>query len=809
MLQGFWKDVAFGARAHLKTPGATAAVVVTLSFGIAASTLTFSLLDRFFIRPLPVRDPERLVRIYTSYPHGPRHFTVSYPDYLDMRALEDVFAGVLVEEPVPMNLGVAAAYERVWGERVSPGYFSLLGIRPAHGRFFSREEEGGPAAEPVVVIGHDLWQRRFGGSRRVLGQTILLNARSYEIVGVAPRGFQGISLGVMPDLWLAALRESETPGRREARGYFAMGRLQPGATVGASRAALEVLALQLERSYPASNRGLRFTVLPEREGRIHPVVRGGVQGFSVMLLAVAALVLLLACANVAAVQLARALSRRKEVALRLALGASRSRVVRQLLTEGAFLSLLAGGAGVALAWAVTGVLSAVPLPAARGAPLAFDLGLDARVLAFGLLVGVTTGILFGLTPALQASRFDLVAVLKEGAAAPGPRSSRLGSALVTVQVGLSMVLLIGGVLFLRSLQNAYRVDLGFDPASMVVASVDLGPRAYEAAELTRAWRRLVDRVASAPGMESVSLADRVPFEVNITTTSVTPEDHPAPEGEWPTIDYAIVDAGYFQTMRIPLLEGRDFLERDDDGSAPVAIANDAVARRFWPEGSAVGRRLLSREGRTFEVVGVARHSKHLMLGEEPKPYLYLPLRQNPAATLTVVARVKGDPGTSLRELRERMRAFDDEAPVYNVTTLSDRMRLAFLPATSGAAVLNTVALVALVLTAVGLYGTLAHTVDRRTYEIGVRRALGAQGRPIVWLVVRREVFLVALGMAGGAIVGYLGSRLLSRLLFGVGAGDPLAFGLAPALLLLVTVLAAWMPAFRATRIDPAVALRHE
>lgn len=805
----FWRDLALGVRTQLKTPAATAAVVVTLAFGIAASTVAFSLLNSFFIRPLPVREPERLVRIYTSYPDGPRYFTVSYPDYVDLRELDDVFEGVLAEEPVPLNLGIAGAYERVWGERVSPGYFSLLGTRPAQGRFFSPEEDGAPGGEPIVVIGHGLWQRRFGGGRKVLGETLLLNARPYQIIGVAREGFQGINLGLFPDVWLPALRESATLSSREARGYFTMGRLKPGVTLEESRAAVALLARRLEQSYPASNQGLRFAVLPESEGRIHPLVRGGILGFSGALLVAGVLVLLLACANVAAIQLVRALSRRKEVALRLALGASRSRVIRQLLTEGACLSFLAGGLGVALAWVVTSVLSAVPLPAARGAPLAFDLGLDVRVVGFSVLVAVSSAVLFGLSPALQASRFDLVALLKEGAAAAGPRSSRLRSALVAVQVGLSMMLLIGSGLFLRSLVNAHRVDLGFDPAGVVVASVDLGPRGYGSAELVRSWRRLTDRVAASPGMESVSLSDKVPFEVNITTIPVAPEGHPVSEASWPIIDFAVVDVGYFQAMRIPLLNGRDFSERDTDRSAPVAIVNDVLARRLWPGRSALGQRLLSREGRAYEVIGVARRSRHLTLGEEPKPYLYLPLGQNQTATLTVVARGKGDPVTLLRELREAVRALDDTAPLYNVTTLSDRMRLAFLPATSGAAVLNVVALVALVLTSVGLYGTLAHAVHRRTYEIGVRRALGARSPSIVWLVVKQEVLLVGLGIAGGGALGLLGSRLVNGLLYGVDATDRFAFGLAPAVLVLVSLLASWVPALRATRIEPAVALRHE
>jgi predicted permease len=807
VVTGFWRDVAFGARARGRSKAATAAVVMTLALGIAATTVAFSVLNSFLIRPLPVRDPQRLVRVYTSYAAGPRHFTVSYPDYEDMRGLDRVFEGVLVEEPVPVALAADGSHERVWTERVSPGYFALLGLRPAHGRFFAPEEENASGGEALAVIGHGLWQRRFGGSLRVLGETLVLDGQPFPIIGVAPPGFHGINIGVFPDVWLPAMRTSDGLRSRAARGSFAMARLRSGVGVAEAAAALDVLARRLETAYPESNTGIRFTTLPESEGRVHPLVRGGVLAFSSVLLAVATLVLLLACANAAGVELARALERRKEIAVRLAMGASRGRVVRQLFAEAAALSVLAGATGVALAWVVTRALRAIPLPTARGAPLAFEVGLDGRVLGVSILAAVTTGILCGLTPALEASRCDLVAALHGTAASFARR--RLHRALVTLQVGLSMALLVLGALFARSLHHARGMDLGFDPDGVAVATVDFGHRAGGPAAALSFWRTLVERLAASPAVESASLADRVPFEVNITAMPLRPEGRPVPERGWPTIDFAVVDAGYFRTMRIALLEGREFAAGDDGPARPVAIANEVLARRFWPGRSAVGQRLVPRAGPPYEVVGVVRESRYLTLGEEPKPYVYLPVGQGAAAALTLIARARGDPAALPGRMRETVRAVDDRVPVYDVGTLRDRMRLAFLPATSGAAVVNGLALVALSLTSVGLYGAVALAVARRTREIGIRRALGARAGAIVWLVARREVGTVGLGIAAGAGLGAVGSRLVNRVLYGVSPSDPLAFGVALLVLALVALLGSGIPALRAARIQPALALRRE
>jgi len=523
--------------------------------------------------------------------------------------------------------------------------------------------------------------------------------------------------------------------------------------------------------------------------------------------AVAALLLLLACANVAAILLVRAAARRKEIGVRLALGASRTRLVWQLLMEGATLSLTAGALGLALATSVTRVLSAIHLP--TRIPISIDVGLDGRVLAFSVLVTVMTGILFGLAPALESSKLDLLALLK-GAEAAGPGSSSLRNTLVAAQVALSMVLLIGGGLFLRSLGNAQQVDLGFDPEGIVTTSVDPGLQGYSAAQSRQFWPRLLDRLAGLPGTQSVSLASTVPFEINITTRTVAPEGYqPPPGGGWPAVDAATVDVGYFRTMRIPILEGREFNERDTASAPPVVVVNDVLARRFWPPGgSAVGKHV--RVGpQTFEVAGVARRGKYLTLGEAPKPYVYFALRQGDSRAMTILLRGAGDPASLLLEVRETVRGIDDTLSLYNVTTMSRYVGVALGPARSGAAVLNGVGLTALLLMALGLYGTMAYTVSRRTYEIGVRRALGAQDGDVVALVLRQGIGLVLAGSAVGVMLGFGASSLLRSLLYGVQPADPPVFVLAPVVLLAVCVVASWVPARRAVRINAALALRHE
>jgi len=806
-------DLAFGFRQQLKTPANSLVIVVTLALGIAATSISFSLVNGFFVRPPPIRDPARVVRLYNTYANGFQYFTISYPDFEDMRALRDVFSDAVLEEPAAFGIGAGRTSERIWGELVSERYFPVLGVTPQAGRFFAPQEES--AGERVVVLGHGFWKRRFGADRGAVGNTLLVDGERFRIVGVAPDGFGGTTLGFSADLWVpiatrSRMRPGEEKANRGAGRYFGLARLQPRVTLAQARAALDILALRLQREYPISNTGVRFTALAESEGRVFPMFRGVILGASATVVAVALLVLLVACANVAGVLMVRAAARRAEIGVRLALGATRRRIVAQLLTEAASLSIAAGALGIAIAWQATKFLSAIRVTIARGAPVSVDVGVDVRVLAVSAAVMAATALVFGLAPALEASQPDLVGALKDGEIRRGVRSSRLRHALVAGQVALSMLLLAGGGMFIRSLQHVRQIDLGFDPAGVVTMAVDLSRQGYSDDESRRFWNRVLDDVRRLPRTQAVSVTTRVPLDLGIVGTRLGPEGaRPGDDANWATLEYGVVDPDYFRTLRIPVLEGRAFTDADTQSSAPVIILNDVLAHQFWPDSRASGRRVVNATGERYEVVGVVRRSKYMSVGEDPKPYAYFPLARNGARSAGIVARGSGDAGRYLREIGDAIHAIAPDVPLYEAGTMADRVRKSTAPALGGATALSIVALMALVLTSLGLYGTIAQVVSRRTYEIGVRRALGARDRDVVRLVVGDAMGLVIGGAAIGAAGGFGSAPLLRSVLYDVDRLDPLVFGAAPFVLIAVCIAASWIPTWRAIRINAATALRYE
>jgi predicted permease len=809
-------DLTFAVRTHAKRPAATLVIIATLAIGIAATSISFSLVNGFFIRPIPIQQPERFVRLYNAYKHGDPYFTFSYADFRDMRALRSVFADAAAEQPVPFSLGTAGAAERVWGELVSEGYFRVLGVTPALGRVFAPSEDAVPGGDAAVVLSHGLWMRLFGGRPGVVDERVLINGHSFRVIGVAPDRFGGTTLGFVADLWMPAAAErrihsTDTLTPRGLRGWFGMARLNSGVGVVQARAALDALAGRLQHEYPETNTGVGFAALPESEGRIFPLLRGTILSGSVVTVVVAMLVLVITCANVAGLLLVRASARRTEIGVRLALGATRGRIIAQLLIESAVLAIAAGALGLVLSWKLTELMAAIRVTVARGVPASVDVSLDARVLAGSCLVIVVAGVLFGLMPALDASRTDLVTSLKDGPGS-GPRSRNASRRmLVTLQVAVSMVLLAGGGLFLRSLQHARHIDLGFDPQRVVTTSLDVSVHGYSPPASSAFWQRLLDEVRRLPGTDSASLAARLPLDLGLMRVALGPDGYrPSGDESWPMTEFARVDTDYFRTLRIPLVDGRDFTDRDRPQSPDVIIVNDVVARLFWPgAASVVGRCVVAPTGERYEVVGVARRSKYFSVGEDPRPYVYLPLRQGNARAMSIVARVSGDPGTRLRAMIAKVRDLDPAVPQFDATTMVDRVTLSLAPASGGATALGIVGVLALVLTSLGLYGVIAQTVSRRTYEIGVRRALGAQDRDVAWLVVGQAIVLVCAGVALGLIAGLGSARLLRTLLYGVNLADPVVFGVAPLVLMAVSVAAAWLPTWRALRINAATALRYE
>jgi predicted permease len=797
--------------------------VLSLALGIGANTTIFSLLNALLLRPLPGRDPARLATVYTSDYSGPLYGASSYPDYLDFRTESQAFDGLAAYGVQPVVLSEGGESQRALAQLVSGNLFDVIGLRVAYGRTVLPAEEA-PGQHPVAVVSDALWRTRFGADPALVGRTIALNGRPYTVVGIAPAGFAGMLRGISMDVFVPlAMRPAltgESLDERGNRGLILIGRLKPGLEIEDARSELSLIARRLHASY-ADNWTNRLgeprvvSVLPEHASRVVPQVRGAVAGFLGVLLAAVGLVLLLACSNVASLLLARASVRRREIAVRMALGAGRARLVRQLLAESLLLACGAGALGVALAAISLRLILAFqpPLPVS----LALGLELDRRVLLFALLLSIATGVVFGLWPALRASSASPIESLKAGAS--GSRVRRrfaARDALVIAQVAGSLVLLIGAGLFLRSLSNARAIDPGFDPNGVLVFSLDLGAQGYESARGAAFYTALQERLAAAPGVASVSLATHLPLSLDGERRGFRPLGYTPGPGEDMEVHSSFVGADYFQTMRSALARGRGFSAQDAPGTRPVVVVNEAFVRRFWPGRSGLGERLVvpwATGGQfhdvTLEVIGVARDGKYISLGEEPLPFIFYPHRQLYRAEVRVMVRTLGDPAGLVPEVRRQVEALDGSLPVYDVKTLVAHLGTALFPARAAATLLGLTGALALLLAAIGLYGVLSYAVALRTREIGVRVALGAQRADVVALVVGRALRLAGTGVAIGLSLALGVTRFLAFLLYGTSPLDAPTFAAIPALLLSVALLAAWDPARRALRVDPAVCLREE
>jgi putative ABC transport system permease protein len=792
---------------HARAPLATTAIVLILSLDVAATSVSFSIVNNIFIRPLAIEDSERFVRVWRQDGVGAPYFPTRYRDFEDIRDLRPIFDAAAAEEPFPLIIGIDGSFERVFGEFVSDRYFSVLGLRAAVGRFPAPDEER--SGEPLIVLSDGLWKRRFGADRSALDQTITVEGRPHRIVGVAPTGFGGTILGFSSDLWIPRSTIVASGREPDDSSYFTIARLAAGVEIGEAQRAVEILARRLERERPDSNRGMNLLALPEAEGRILPNFRGDAIAASAVATIASLLITLVACANVAGLLLARADQRRAEIGVRLALGASRGRVAWQLLTESATLSIASGALGLALAWEATRAISSTRIAIARGAAVGFDLVFDWRVLAASVAVTIVSTVVFGLVPALEGSRLDLVAVLRQQDVRGGRATSWPRRLFLAAQVVVSMVLLAGAGLCVRSLMNGRAIDLGFDPAGVVTTAVDIGGH-DERRDPAQFWSTLIDEVKRLPHIESASLTYRLPLELGMVTRSIGPDGFQPADGlPWPTTEFSAIGTGFFATLRIPLLDGRDFTDRDYRPDARVAILNDVLARRLWPDGRAVGRFVVDPDGERFEVVGVVRRSKYLSIGEPPKSYMYIPFSFGGPRAMTIVARGRGDAQQNLQAITSLVRRTDPFAALYEVGVLSSRVDTALAPTTGAASSLSAVGALALALTALGLFGGVAHSVGRRTYEIGVRRALGAPAASIVRLVAGESMALVAGGLAAGIVMSVVASRATAAFLYEVDPLDPIALGVSPLLLLAVCAAAVLVPTGRALRINAAAALRHE
>ena len=808
------QDLRYSLRMLVKSPVFTVAAVVTLALGIGLNAATFSAVNAILLKPLPgAEEPERLVQLYRAWP-GLEYGSNSIPHYQDLRdRTGDVFENVAAWYWSPMSLSVDGRSERILGMLVSANFFQTYGVYPALGRvFIPGEEDRGPGAHPVAVLGHAFWLSRFGGDPAVVGSTLVLNGHPFEVVGVAAEGFNGPVTYASIPIYVPLMMQMEIdPGRNliESRGnnmMTAVARLRDGITVERARQRLDALLLELRSELPDHYENqVGTTVVPQMDAGIHPMFRNAQVGMSSVMMAVVALLLLIACVNVANLFLARARERRREMGIRLSLGASRPRIVQQLLTESLVFSVLAGGAGLGLAALAVRVLAGVRPPI--DGPWLFAIDLDQRVLAFTLFVSLAAGLLFGLAPALQSARADTMSAVKGDMG--GRVHSRTSATLVVLQMALSLLLLISSGLFLRSLQGATRIDPGFDePRNIALASVDPGLQGYDEARSRAFQDRLLDEVRALPGVRAAGFSDWLPLGMGGSDRGVAIPGYEFAEGERQSLYYAHVTEGYLEAMGVDLVEGRTFTRQDDAAGPPVIIVNRRFAERFWPGESALGK-VVTTAGDDRQVIGVVETGKVRSLGEAPTELMYLPQRELFASGVTLVVRTSGDPGVVLRRVRELVRSQDADMPVFDVRTMEDHMGYALLPARLGGSVLGLFGVLGLVLAAVGIYGVMAYSVAQRTRELGIRVALGSDRRGVVRLVVREGMRLAGLGVAIGLIAAVGASRLLAGFLYGVNPLDPVAFLLVPVTLVATAALAVYLPARRAAAMDPVRALKTE
>ena len=811
------KDISYAVRSLLKRPGFVSIAVITLALGIGANTAIFSLVNAVLLRSLPVERPGEIVSVAVRGKDDSMS-AFSYPNYRDFRDRNEALSGLLVYRFVPLSLSRSGANERVWGFEVSGNYFDVLGVKAIKGRTFLPEEDKTPLSHPVAVVSYESWQRRFGGDPDLVGKDVLLNNHAFKVIGITPEGFKGTEMIYTPEMWLpASMMAWVEPGAdwlddRNTRNFFAIGRLKPGSDVQRAEASLNLLSLQLAKEYPDTNEGMSIRVVPP--GFILPDLRGAVVNFTWVLMAAVALVLLVTCTNLAGLMLARATDRRREIAIRLAMGANRWRLIRQLLTESVLLSLVGGIAGILLAvWIIQLILAFKP---PIDFPLSLDITVDWRVLLFSLGVSLLAGAIFGLAPALQATKPGLSQALRETSAQGGASRTRLRSVLVVAQIAISLVVLISAGLVVRTLLQLQTMNPGFDPQNALTMSFDLGLQGYDRQRGRQFYRQLSERVQTLPGVKSAAVSSYIPLSLNYNSRNIFVEGQPAERGEnVPLAMNASAGPRYFETMRTPLVHGREFTEQDQDGAELVAVVNEAFVRRLMTSvnssSEAIGKRISfgSAGGPFIRIVGVAKEGKYFNIAEDPRPFIWTPMAQDYSSSGILTVRTDGSPEPLLAAVRKEVQALDPNLPLFDVKTLTEHMRFALFPARVAASVLGVFGLVALLLSAIGIYGITSYTVAQRTHEIGIRLALGAQLSDVLSLVLRHGLKLTIIGAAIGLFGAYLATRAITSVLYGVSATDPLTFGVVSVLLIGVALLACYVPSRRATKVDPLIALRSE
>jgi predicted permease len=808
------QDLRFGWRMLRKNPGFSLIAILTLALGIGANTAIFTLLDKVLIRSLPVEQPQQLVVFAKDASGAPVSF--SYPMFAELRTHDQSLSGVAAYTQQPFSLSDGSRTDRVIGQIVSGNFFEVLGLRPALGRFFLPVEDHTPGSHPVTVISYGLWQRRFGADPAVIGKTINLNAYQYTVVGVTPKEFTGTTRGTVNDVYVPTMMQVQAqPGRNsklEDRGsgwLNLFGRLKADAGRAQAQAALTALSAESKKAFPGSTDPAAIILVDGSRG-----FTGRITDLTLplkLLMGVVGLVLLIACANIANLLLARSAARRKELAIRLAIGASRWRIVRQLLTESLILAAIGGSAGLLVAAWVTRLLLGFQ-EQTNFVPRSLDGSLDGRVLWFTFGLSLLTGLVFGLAPALQATRTQFATVLKEDAQLVGGSARRLSPRhfLVIVQIALSLVVLIGAGLCVQSLRRLQAIDPGLEPAKVLTASFDLNLNRYNEARGQEFFAKLTERVAALPGVESVSLARGVAFSAFVWLRSANIEGYQPQPNERMAFDFNVISPNHFRTLGAPLVRGREFNAQDTADAPRVVIVNEAMARRYWPNEDAIGKRLkYGNLDRFAEVVGVVRNTRDKGLIVDPRPAIYIPLQQQYMGDLTLHVRTASEKASMLAALRREAQALDAQLPVFNLMTLADQKDGLLYTERMAAVLLTLFSSLALILAAIGLYGVLSYAVTQRTREMGIRRALGARAGDVTWMVIGQGMKLTLIGLSLGLAAAFALTRLLEKLLFGVSPTDPLTFALITLLLAAVAFVACWVPARRAATVDPLTALRQE
>jgi len=815
------QDLRYGVRMLAKNPGFTAIGVISLGLGIGANTTIFSFVNALLFRPPAVEAPSQLVEVWNLNKHGSgleHYLPLSYPDYIYYRDHNQVFSGLLAfdGDPHMVSWSRSGQGEKAQGALVSGNFFDVLGVKATMGRTFMPEEDQAAGAPPVVVLSHAFWEKRLGADPGVLGKALIFNGTSFIAVGIAPAGFNGILAGIQPDFWAplamttAFTHDPSFLTSRDTTWIFGTGRFKLGATPMQAQAGLGVLSHHLQQAYPKSNSDKEAAVFP-----VTPVpapFRGYVVAFTGLLMAVVSLVLLIACGNAANLLLVQATARRREMAIRAALGAGRRRLIRQVLVESTLVAFLGGGVAFLLAGWIAPALLALKPPSF---PIKLDVPLDWRVLAFTLAVSLATGIIFGLAPALRSARPDVIPVLKDEGSIGGYRRSRLRSVLVIVQISVCLVLLVSAGLCVRSLINAQSINPGFDTQHVLMAELDPGNLGYSESKARAFYRELIGRVEALPGVTSVSTTGYLPLTTNQDMAVAGPDRQADPAQGLPAIDTTDVGPGYFRTMGISLLQGREFTAQDGPGSPGVAIINEAMAKSFWPGKNPVGQRLRTQkgpvpEGRgSLEIVGVVQTGKYRTLSEDALPFFYRPMLQSYHSKLTLVVRAARDPHNLLPAVRREIQALDPNVVPFDMETMKEYMALPLFPAHTTGLLLGAFGFLALVLAMGGLYGVMAYAVSQRTHEIGVRMALGATRVDVIKLMVGHGMLLTLIGIGIGLVGAFGATRVLSSLLYGISPTDPATFFVVSLVLTGVAFAASYIPAHRATKVDPLVALRYE